>query len=190
MSSPGPLDTHTLALGVLDAIADALDSLPIFDATLDGAPDRQFVSPGVSVDDFVGRDCCAQVSVWVSPITEADTTPGGQDAGRRSSRFAWINQVAINGRVTRCIPTEDPNASGFYTPPTADVLTEASRQHDADGWALWNHLHNAVHAADLLSLCDEMFFDGVVPLIPSGGCAGWQISLRASLGGYEEELGS
>jgi hypothetical protein len=186
---PGPLDSHDLNLAVLDVIVDALDSLPIFDAALQGAPERQFISPGLPVDDFVGEDCCAQVSVWGVPITEADTTPGGLDAGRRSSRFAWINQVAINARVTRCFPTGSSSASGFY-PPSVDVLTETSRQHDADGWALWNHLHNAVHQEQLLTHCDAFFFDGMLPIIPSGGCAGWVVSLRASLGGYEETLGS
>lgn len=186
----GPGDLHDLAEAVLDEAVEALDSIPDFDPTLEGAPERYFVSPGIPVADFVGRDCCSQIAVWVTPTTEGDTTPAGPDAGMRSSRFAWINYVGLNIAASRCIPTGDSSAVGIYTPPSAAVLTEASRQLNADGWALWNHMHNAVHAERILAHCDQVFIDGITAAIPSGGCAGWLLTMRAALGGYSENLGS
>ncbi len=187
---PGPGDLHDLAEAVLDAAAEALDTILDFDPTLEGAPERQFVSPGVPVADFVGQDCCSQIAVWAVPTTEADTTPGGLDAGRRSSRYAWINQVGINISISRCIPTGSSSSVGLYSPPAAAELTESARQHNFDGWALWNHMHAAVKAEHIMSICDEVFIDNMIPAIPAGGCAGWVMSLRAALGGYSEVLGS
>lgn len=183
---PGPLDTHNLAQALLDNAVLALDTLPSFDATLEGAPDRQFVSPGLPVDDFVGSDCCSQIACWVSPVTESGTTP----ATRRSERNAWINQVALTVGVTRCIPTGTSSTVGIYTPPSDDELTEAARQHNADGWVLWNYLHEAVHSEQLLTLCDAVAFDGFIDRIPQGGCSGWQGIIRATLGGYPVEISS
>jgi len=187
-SLPGPLDAHYLALAFLDDVAASLDSIPDYDPTLEGAPERQFVSPGISVDDFVGRDCCSQIAVWITPLTEAGTSPGGLDDGKRASRFAWINQVSLTARVTRCFPTSSVSTAGIYTPPTADELTEAAKQHDADAWALWNYLHSAVHKEHLLEHCDEVFFDNITAIVPSGGCGGWVVSVRAALGGYEATI--
>ena len=186
---PGPEDLHNLTEAVLDEAVAAIDSVADSDPTLEGAPDRRFVSPGIPVYDFVGRDCCSQIAVWAIPINEADTTPGGLDAGRRSL-FGWINQVGISIAVSRCIPTGETSNMGLLTPPAASALTEASRQHHADGWALWNHMHHAIAAARILSLCDAVAVEGIVPAIPAGGCAGWVLTLRAALGGYEEQIGS
>jgi len=188
--SAGPNDLHNLVAEVLAEASYALDSLPGYDATLEGAPDRQFVSPGTPVQDFVSADCCSQLAAWAAPINEADTSPGGLDAGKRSSRFAWINQVGIYIGIDRCIPGGEMSGSGIFTPPAADTLTEVSRQYHADAWVLWNYLHEAVHAARLLTLCDEMFFDTITPSTPTGGCCGWVVSLRAALGGFSESLGS
>jgi len=171
--------------------AEALDSIIDFDPTLEGAPERQFVSPGIPVNDFVGRDCCSQIAVWALPTTEADTTPGGGlESGLRSARFAWINQVGVSIAASRCIPTGDSSSVGIYTPPSAAALTEASRQHHADGWALWNHMHNAIHAGRILDHCTSIIVNGITPAIPAGGCAGWVVSLTAALDGYSESLGS
>ena len=187
---PGPGDLHVLALAFLLDVADALDTIPDDDPTLEGAPLRQFISPGVPVNDFVGRDCCSQIAVWALPTVEADTAPGGLDAGKRAGRHAWINHVGLSAAVSRCIPMGESGSLELFTPPSADVLTEAARQHNADGWALWNHLHNAVHAEHLLTLCDEVAFDGITPAIPAGGCSGWVVAIRANLGGYTETIGS
>ena len=186
----GPLDLYDLADAYLLDCADALDTIPSYDPDLEGSPERAFVSPGIPVADFVGRDCCTQLAVRVTPITEQDTTPSGPDAGLRSARFAWINSVTLVAYISRCIPTGSSSSTGLYTPPTPAQLNAASRQHLADAWALWNHLHGLVHAEHLVSLCEQVFFEGLTDAVPSGGCAGWQAVVRVALEGYEEVIGS
>jgi hypothetical protein len=187
-----PNDLYALCQAMLDDVVLALDSIPDFAETsdLEGAPERQFVSPGIPVNDFVGEDCCSQVAVWSSPLTEADTTPGGLEAGKRASRHAWINHVSLRAGVSRCIPSWTSGGMGGYIPPSPGALNESSRQFYADGWALWNHLHNLVQAETLVSLCSEVFFDGLNAAVPAGGCIGWVVSVRAALDGYEDLLGS
>jgi hypothetical protein len=192
----GPLDLYDLAYAYLLDCADALDTIP--DAglahtppvDLEGAPERMFVSPGIPVNDFVGPDCCTQLAVRVEPIQEQATTPDGLDAGLRAgSRYAWVNQVTLIATISRCIPSGENAVSGFV-PPSPDELNLASMQHTADSWALWNHLHNLVRAEHLVSLCEQVFFDGLIPAVPAGGCAGWSAVIRVALEGYEELIGS
>jgi len=187
---PTPEDLFLLAEAYLAEVADALDTILDFDPTLEGAPERQFVSPGQPVMDFVGRDCCSQIAVFAQPVIEGDTTPGGFEAGRRSMRFAWKNEVSLSAVVSRCIPTGESSNTGVFRPPSAASLTASSRQHLLDLWVLWNYLHQSVHSERLLEHCDEVRFDGAIPAIPQGGCAGVVVNLTASLGGYIEEIGS
>jgi len=187
---PGPGDLHDLAEVILEETVAALDTIPDYEPDLLGSPERAYVSPGVPVADFVGEDCCSQVAVWVSPTSEMDTFAGGNDAGRRSARFAWKNVVGFSIAIMRCIPTGGENNMGLYAPPSASSLTESSRQHNADHWAVWNHMHNAVNAERILSHCDNVVIEGITASIPSGGCAGWVLTLRASLDGYDDIPGS
>ncbi len=180
MNDPG--DLHAFAVSFLDACVEALDTIPTFTATnsLEGAPARRFVSPGIPV-----WDCCEQLAVHVPIMIEADTTPGGLMGGKRTN-LGYINHVTFLATVTRCVPTMDNDGN----PPLPAALAASAEQIDADGWALWNHLHNLKASAQLLTLCDEMFFDGILAVAPSGGCGGWTVTIRAAIGGYEELLGS
>lgn len=175
-------DLDALAHALLDACIEALDTIPAFDATLKGAPDRTFVSPGNPV-----ADCCEQLAVHVPIIGEADTSPGGLNAGKRYAT-ARINHVGLLATITRCVPTGVESPGGDYRPPSPSSLSAAAAQIDADGWALWNHLFNLQSSGLLLSLCDEVFFDGITAAAPSGGCGGWQVAVRAYLGGYSESF--
>ena len=72
----------------------------------------------------------------------------------------------------------------------SSLLAADALQHNADGWALWNHLYNLQSSGLFLTLCDEVFFEGITAAAPAGGCAGWVVSVRAYLGGYPETLGT
>ncbi len=170
-------DLQDLAQALLDACAEALDTIPSFDAALLGAPDRQFVAAGLPV-----WDCCEQLVVHVVGIGEADTSPGGLPAGKRYV-YGRINHVLLNATITRCVTVD---ASGGPAPVAA--LAADGIQHNADGWALWNHLFNLQSSGLFLTLCDEVFFEGITAAAPAGGCAGWVVSVRAYLGGYTETL--
>lgn len=181
-------DLHLLAQAYLDACAEALDTIPPWDAVqptpagLLGAPTRQFVSAGLPV-----WDCCEQLAVNVVDITEAPTSPGGLPSGKRYT-YGRLNHVVLQATITRCVPTGVEAMGGNYQPPPAAALNAAAVQHDADGWALWNHLFNLQSSGLFLTLCDEVFFEGITAAAPAGGCAGWVAIIRAELGGYTETL--
>lgn len=179
-----PTDLHAVALEVLDLATEALDTIPIADADLEGAPTRRFVHFGPPI-----ADCPDQLTVHVTPVLELDTTPGGLDAGQRT-RKAWRNSVNFVIVVTRCVPVGGESSSGGWTMPSAASLTAASAQHNADVWALWNYLHAAKASGDFLTLCDQTFFDGASAIIPIGDIAGWQMVVRAVLDGYSVPSGT
>jgi hypothetical protein len=119
-----------------------------------------------------------------------DTTPGGLEAGKRASRGAWMNHVALVITSTRCVTTGDVSALGAYSAPSPVLLGLDAEQGNADAWALWNHLHNVKASGDFLTLCDAAEFDALLALIPSGESAGWTWTIRVVLGGYQEPIGS
>lgn len=180
MAGTGPDDLHALAVEFLDAIVEALDTIPVFNSALDGAPERAFVSPGTPV-----FDCCDQIAIHPPVVSAGGTSPGGLAEGKRHV-YGMINHVSLLASVTRCIPTIDE----FGRAPSVASLQASAEQLNADGWALWNHLYNLQSSGLLLSLCDQVFFDGINATAPSGGCAGWTVSVRAYLDGYSETLGT
>jgi hypothetical protein len=178
-------DLNTLAHDFLEAMEDALETVPLFDPTLLGPPPRSYVSPGLPV-----WDCPEQLTVYVTPVVDLDTAPGGLGALKRV-RVAHVTTVQIIGTITRCVPTGAENQLGNYVMPTEASLEAAAKQINHDGWALWNHVWSLVHAGQLLTLCQGAIFEGMSAVIPSGGSAGWEIRIRAELDGYEETpLGS
>lgn len=176
-------DLHAIALEILELSTEALDTIPIADSDLEGAPTRRFVHFGPPI-----ADCPDQLTVHVTPIVELDTSPGGLDAGTRTRR-AWLNSVTLVVVITRCVPT-GAEGQGSWKPPTAAALTAASAQHNADAWALWNYLHAAKASGDFLTLCDQTFFDGLNSIIPIGDIAGWQMTIRAVVDGYPVPVGT
>jgi hypothetical protein len=169
-------DLHSLAQEFLDACVDSLDTIPTFAPGLAGAPERNFISPGAPVDD-----CCDQLTVHVSAITEAATGSGGLQAGRRATE-SRVNLVRLVATIKRCIPTI--GSDGQF--PNADELEEAAAQLDADAWALWNHIYNLIRTDELFTLCGQVNQDGIQAVAPSGGCAGFTMTVRVGLDGYEE----
>lgn len=172
----GPTDLYDLAAALLAAAASSLDEIT---APLVGAPDRQYVYYGVPSDD-----CCEQLVVYVNPITELGTglAEGPNQAGKRHSR-AWLNQVMFSIQTGRCVPTVEVVASKPVLPELADI-DAATQQHLADGWALWNGIHNRVAAGDLFGSCTNVVFDPLNERTPSD-CAGWTMNIRAVVFGYQ-----
>lgn len=176
MSAPG--DLWLAADELLGAAVESLNTIPIFDPTLDGAPDRAFVTAGSPV-----LDCCDQLTVNVAQVLTAPVI-GGLPAGRQIA--AKLNHVYLIVTITRCFPMPDDKGN----PPPVAVIEDHSRQIDADGWALWNHLYNLWIAGQLFTVCDEVFWDALRPLGPAGGCAGWTLAIHISLDGYPEAISS
>jgi len=178
MAGTGPEDLHALAEELLAAAIESLDTIPTFAPALGGAPERSFISPGIPV-----FDCCEMLAVNVDAVIESDTSPGGLASGRRAT-YSRINLPILTVSIVRCIPTV--GGSQLDEIPNIEDLQAAAEQIHADGWAIWNHIFNMIRAGDLFALCDEVFWQGMRAIAPSGGCGGWTASWRIQLDGYEE----
>jgi len=172
MAGVGPEDLQDLLQEFLDACVEALDTIPLVAPGLGGAPERQYISPGQSVDD-----CCPQLTVWAQAVNESPLSPGSTRG--KSATDGQINTIALIARIIRCVETKGD-------PPPMASLAESAEQINADGWALWNHLYNLVRSGDLFSVCSEVFWDGLRSINPSGGCGGWNLLIRVELDGYQE----
>lgn len=169
-------DLHSLASQLLAACATSLDTIPLT-SSLEGAPERRFVSLGLPV-----LDCCDQLAVHIPFVNHGETSPGGLASGKRFLTGA-LNHTSFIITLTRCYPSPFDDL-GNYMAPAPAVLEATAEQGNADAWALWNGLYMLQSSDQLLSLCDEVFFDGISAMTPSGGCAGWTGQVRASLDGY------
>lgn len=178
---PGPTDLHTQAVEILDAAVAALDTIPLYDPALDGAPDRAFVSPGAP-----SIDCCpggGQLTVHVDRLADAFVKSGLEQGKLRPGKK---NHVSFVITMARCVVDRRTSATSQLTiPPFPDDQQETAAQTDADAWAIWNHLYNLWRADALFTLCGEVFFEIAQSLPQSGGCTLWQMVIRASLDGYE-----
>jgi hypothetical protein len=171
-----PTDLHTLAEDFLQACAEALDTIPVYDATLGGAPDRMFVAPGP-----VALDCCDQLAVYVGTIAEGDSAPTPPKAS-----IARINHVTLLATASRCVPVPDTNGN---PPPTTEQEASA-RQINADKWALWNHIYGLITEGLLFDRCCDVIWFGLTALAPNGGCGGSLLTIMVCFDGYEEVPGT
>jgi len=176
MAGTGPTDLHSLCREFLDACVEALDTIPTYDATLVGAPDRAFVTPGASA-----LDCCDQLTVFVSQITEGASAPQFPKAST-----ARINRVSMIATISRCIPSPDNNGN----PPPALEQEAAAEQINADKWALWNHIYNLIRDELLFSRCCDVIWGPLSALQPSGGCGGSSLLITVCFDGYDEVQGT
>lgn len=176
MAGDGPPDLHDLARSFLEACEDALDTIPLYDATLAGAPDRIFVSPGPVV-----LDCCDQLAVHVGTLTEGDSAPFQPKAS-----VARINHVTLVATAARCVPVPDANGN----PPSTFKQEEAAKQINADKWAIWNHIYNQIGYGLLFDQCCDVIWSGLTALAPNGGCGGSSLTITVCFDGYEEVLGT
>lgn len=135
---------------------------------------RSFVAHGPPA-----LDCCDQLAVHVATIGEAPTTgPTVLSPGLRHTS-GRVNLTTLIVTISRCHPVLDADGQ----PPKAAELTAAAALLNADAWALWNGLYRM--RDQLFAACDLVFFDGMVPLPPQGGCAGWALQIRFELPGYQ-----
>lgn len=178
----GPFDLHALLEDYLAAIVAALDTIPDHEADLpsedqhelDGAPPRSFVSPQAPP-----TDCCPQLGVYAAQVTNAHA---GVKAGEPR-----VPSILLVGVLHRCVPI-GKGEGAKWTPPTVIEQEDAARQLNADGWAMWNHIWNLIDAKQFLTACQGVVFESLVSIPQSGGCAGWQLTVRVQLDGYAETI--
>jgi hypothetical protein len=175
----GPADLQALALELLAADVEALDTIPILAPGLEGAPERAFVSPGVP-----SFDCCPQLTVHAQDILDADTTPGGLGAGRRNVQGKKI-YVRLVTTIIRCV-ADSRTGQILTTMPLTTDLEAAAEQTNADAWALYNHIFALWRSGGFLTVCSNLIFEGARSVGEQGKCAGWTMTLRAMLDGYDD----
>lgn len=178
MAGVGPGDLQDLADDLLAAATDALDSIPTYAGLTDlnGAPDRAFTYPGRPI-----WDCCEQLVVHVENVTDRFALP--------KAVFEKINVPNLVVWIGRCAPKGEIKAQRFIPPPVAE-MEAASRQHHADGWALWNHIWNMIRAETFLTRCTLVTVGTMTPFLTEAqDCVGWQLPFTIGLDGYEETLG-
>lgn len=173
---PGPWDD------LFDVCSEWLAACEAAVATTDaGAIDRSFVSPGPPA-----WDCCPQLTVH-GGYAIADTAPliPTLAPGHRSTVQGGVVLVPLVATIIRCIPTLGDYSGSEFVPKAA--LEASAMSTHADLWAILNHTWDQ-HSRGILFAPEsrELFFDPAVPLVPAGGCAGWQIQIRVSLYGYQE----
>lgn len=105
--------------------------------------------------------------------------------GHRVTTNAQVNLVSITATILRCAAILDDNGQA----PSVEEQDSAARQTSADLWAIWNHVREAKKAGTLFAPRErEFFFDPAVAVNQQGGAAGWQITVRTALYGYEPTL--
>jgi len=177
-----PNDLYEVCDELLTFAASALDSLADWPETADlaGAPDARFITPGLPA-----IDCCPAMWAYTGILQEAPTsTRAALDPGHRSGSLPRVSLPTVNLLVARCTPTFRQGGGADIEPPTSDQLAAVARQVYADGWVLWTAISRAIRAGELLTRCSEAYLDSGDPLDPSGGCAGWTMTLRVNLPGY------
>lgn len=168
-------DLFDLEETFLAACEAALDTIPDSAPEYGGSPARSFISAGPPA-----HDCCDQLTVHSGPIVDGRTK-----GPVPSAPMAKINHVVLVATVLRCVPVWDGQQ-----PPTPGDQQAAAEQIEYDKWALWNHLFNRWRDGLLFSRCGDVVWVGIQPITPSGGCGGLTLTVRVSLDGYEEVIGS
>lgn len=177
------LDAHNAAEAFLDVAVATLNTLPDEDATLLGAPARQYIAAGAPAID------CEQVVVWMPRIDETDTAPdGNQLAVGLRGQMGRVNFPAYILMVVRCVPALPKQGKGFA--PDVATLSAAAAQTNADAWACWCGINTARKEGRFNDLCSAVAVGGATAMQTSGGFGGWQLPIFVQLDGYQVPLGS
>lgn len=185
--APSPNSLYEALDDLLTFGCTALDTIPSHAETadLDGAPSLRYITAGLP-----SVDCCPAAWAYAGPLSEAPTSPlrASLDSGHRSGSYQRVNLPTLNLLVMRCTPSFGTGPTDTTLPSSAE-LASVARQVYADGWCLWVEISRAIKSGTLFSRCKEAYLDSGMPQEPSGGCAGWLMTIRINLGGYPSAIG-
>lgn len=163
---PVPKHDHvaTMAEQILGHAVDALnqDGLP-------GPPDRQFVSHGEAPWD------CELLAVYLGTLS---TKPLGRGDPNYLGICATIPKAQFGVQLVRCASTQKDGVAP--EPATLDAEAQARL---VDAWALWMWLTGCWASGTLVDgvSCQNVTFDSLVPVPPSGGFAGLRMLLTIQI---------
>lgn len=157
---------YDIAQEILDAVVAGFT-----DAGVD-LPTRRFVSNGAIADD------CEQLAVRVLRIYQG--LPEEETAQPDRMAGAGLRSIDIGVRLTRdCVPLPDD----AQDVPSAEEIDANGRVLLIDGWLLRKVVVAAKKAGEILSACEDAFVGPCVSFGPQGGVGGWELGIRAQVGG-------
>lgn len=167
MSTPAALYEHAAEL-----LALAEDCLA---GSLGGVPDRSYVAVSLPA-----LDCCPQLTVHPAGLAiDAALPTAPATIGAANLRLCTVYLATLVITIVRCTPQPDGITGQPPSPAELDAVAEVIAQ---DGWLLWNCVANAIANGGLFGAgCLGIYLDSAIPLVESGGCAGWTLQIRARI---------
>lgn len=167
------------ATSLFDLAAEWLTVLEAAVATTPGgAIARAFVSAGPPA-----FDCCPQLTVHSVGGAEGPTSPAGAIVEGQRPRLPTLHLVGLEATVVRCVDVLGEDG----TLPTALSLETTANQTMSDLWAILNFTRRRIQDGTLFASASgkrEVYIDPQAVVNTSGGCAGWIVPIRVTLGGY------
>jgi hypothetical protein len=159
---------YTLTAALLNVAETALGT------TTAGTPGTVYITPATPA-----FDCCPALIASCGALSEEVTSPTAPIAatGQRD-RFGRIILAQITIWALRCAPK--PPRQGGVVPVDQEACAVAVLE---DGWALWNGITCAIKNGEFEDLCSIVHLGQAISIAEQGGCVGWQMSVRAELGG-------
>lgn len=180
---PGAGDLYAAAVELLSATATALEGTPA------GPIGYQAVWPGLPA-----YDCVPALYVHAGGTSIGNTLPlqPTLQPMQREVVTGVVRLISFTITVLRCAPSIEENGQNILMPSAAEV-SQAAADTYGDVWAIWNYLayaHRPVADGGLGTLFQtpsgrrEFEFRDAIPIVSSGGAAGWEIPIGVQLGGY------
>lgn len=164
--------TYELSQAFLSVCEDSLAP------TAGGIPDPSYIYPVAPP-----IDCCPALVVFMGALTEETTSPFSPPAatGHRAA-YGRLNLVGLTVWCLRCAPRVNADGSVDLT-----EIAHVAQVVQQDGWGLWCGIYDAIRDNRFLDICTAVHFDRARPIREQGGCLGWEMSIRAELGGIPDD---
>lgn len=137
---------------------------------------RAYVAPAAPA-----LDCGDQLTVHVTAVARQPTfaaAPLLDYAQGLAVQTPAVNVVTYVVTLVRCVPTSGNDGS----PPNALDYEAASLALLGDLWLLWHGIPAGVRDNQLWAgVCEQVVLGPALPLIESGGLAGWQIPVTGEV---------
>lgn len=163
-----------------DLLAEALDGLAE-SRTGHAPPSRTYVSHGEPADDTGLLSCEADGQLTVHVDEDAGIEPiFRRDSNLPGTQCAFAPYARFCVTLYRCVPTIDDQGNA----PNAAELDASARDLNIDAWCLFTYLATLWGNGDLFGgmfACKDVEWEGMTPIHPRGGAAGWRICFRVQL---------
>lgn len=143
--------------------------------TTAGTPTNVYITPA-SLPAF---DCCPALVANCTALSEEVTSPTAPiPATGQRDRYGRIILATLTIWALRCAPKVSRTGTVSVT-DNEQVAAEVLE----DGWALWNGITCSIKNGIFEGLCNYVHIQSSQAIQEQGGCVGWQMTLRAEIGG-------